>query len=256
MDPSKKIIGLALAGLLLFISPAFAESTVSEAAIPSETAVIVEYVNTTDEKELQELIKNYKTERQKYEKKLKEYESMAAHYQLLISTLEQEIAITDDYIAHYEQEVEKIWSVRQSEYPEASYVWRRLQDFGYSDYVCAGILGNIMAEVGGNTLSLMPKYYADDSRSFYGICQWSKTYSDVWGLNVEGQVDFLLSSIVYEIDTYGTKYKSGFSYDDFVELTDCKKAAKAFAKSYERCSESSISQRERNAVAAYQYFAS
>ena len=58
------------------------------------------------------------------------------------------------------------------EYPVATECWLYLKDLGYNDYVCAGIIGNMMAEVGGGTLNL--QWWLGDS--FYGLCQWSTYY--------------------------------------------------------------------------------
>ena len=40
-------------------------------------------------------------------------------------------------------------------YPTAEYVWAFLKKQGFSDTVAAGIMGNMMAEVGGQTLKLI-----------------------------------------------------------------------------------------------------
>ena len=39
-------------------------------------------------------------------------------------------------------------------YSQATQVWNGLKALGLNDYVCAGIMGNIMAEVGGQTLDI------------------------------------------------------------------------------------------------------
>ena len=86
-------------------------------------------------------------------------------------------------------------------YPEATKVWTILQDYGYNDYVCAGIMGNLMVETGGNTLDLDPDlvYY-----SYYGLCQWSYEYfPSVWYSSLEEQCEFLHDTIEYEINTFG-----------------------------------------------------
>ena len=50
----------------------------------------------------------------------------------------------------------KTWGLimkqKYNEYPVATEIWMFLKNCGYNDYVAAGILGNMMAEVGGNTL--------------------------------------------------------------------------------------------------------
>ena len=124
-----------------------------------------------------------------------------------------------------------IWVARAEEYPVATYVWQFLDDAGYNDYVIAGIIGNMMVECGGHTLALEPYIYSTDG--YYGLCQWSRGYQDrVGDTDTEYQCQFLLDTIVYEIDTYGHLYKRGFDYSSFISLTNEKDAALAFARSY------------------------
>ena len=51
-----------------------------------------------------------------------------------------------------ENQEELKWIEKSEEYESATFIWRYFKDKGYSDYAIAGILGNIMAEVGGQTL--------------------------------------------------------------------------------------------------------
>ena len=144
-----------------------------------------------------------------------------------------------------------------TEYPEAQYVWDTLIDYGLSPEVAAGIMGNIMAEVGGQTLDFSEwKYWSKGTH--YGICQWGggrkADLLNNFGPTFEDQVEFLLYEIKYEIDTYGYKYESGFSYDKFIVMTDVEQTALAFAKSYERCSSNYYNIRMKNAKKAYNYF--
>ena len=138
--------------------------------------------------------------------------------------------------------------------PVATTVWKYLKSLGYNDYVAAGIMGNLMAEVGGHTLNLRPYLYGEN-HNYYGICQWSiKYYPSVNGKNLNQQLDFLAKTIKYEFNTYGHLYNSKFNYSAFLNLNDASAAAKAFAKVYERCGTSTISKRQRNALVAYDYF--
>lgn len=147
------------------------------------------------------------------------------------------------------------WHLKEEEYPEATYIWRYLKGLGYNDYVCAGILGNIMNEVGGDTLKLQPTIYSPD-KAYYGICQWNNKYKEIWDASLENQCNYLEDTIAYELDTFGYAYKKEFNYDKFFELTDVESAALAFAKCYERCNSSSFNARKKNAVNAYNYFVS
>lgn len=144
----------------------------------------------------------------------------------------------------------------EEKYPVARQVWDALKSAGYSDYVCAGIMGNIMAEVGGQTLDLQWEHWSRDSS--YGICQWTqgrkKTLLNDFGADLEAQINFLLWDMEYEFNTYGKRYKKGFNYEDFCALTDYKEISLAFAKCYERCASGSYNVRKRNAEKAYNYF--
>lgn len=156
------------------------------------------------------------------------------------------------YEAIYNEE-NAIWVARADEYPVATYVWQFLDDAGYNDYVIAGIIGNMMVECGGHTLALQPYIYSVDG--YYGLCQWSRGYQDrVGDTDIEYQCQFLLDTIVYEIDTYGHLYKRGFDYSSFISLTNEKDAALAFARSYERCGFMSYGARRACATTAYNYF--
>lgn len=143
------------------------------------------------------------------------------------------------------------WATKATEYPAATQIWRYMKAQGWNDYVCAGIMGNLMAEVGGQTLDIR---YTLSSSGYYGMCQWSRGYSQVWGAGLETQCDFLRDTIKYEFDTYGFKYQKGFNFNSFLNMTDAQQAALAFAKSYERCSSKSYNIRQKNAVKAYNYF--
>lgn len=143
------------------------------------------------------------------------------------------------------------WATKAAEYPAATQIWRYMKAQGWNDYVCAGIMGNLMAEVGGQTLDIR---YTLSSSGYYGMCQWSRGYSQIWGAGLETQCDFLRDTIKYEFDTYGFNYQKGFKFNSFLNMTDAQQAALAFAKAYERCSSASYSIRQKNAIKAYNYF--
>ena len=126
-----------------------------------------------------------------------------------------------------------------------------MKSLGWNDYVCAGIIGNLMAEVGGQTLDIR---YTLSSSGYYGMCQWSRGYGKVWGAGLDTQCDFLRDTIKYEFDTYGFKYQKGFNFNSFLNMDDAQQAALAFAKCYERCASGSYNIRQKNALKAYDYF--
>lgn len=140
----------------------------------------------------------------------------------------------------------------KEKYPVARKVWNYLRNKGYNAYVCAGIIGNMMAECGGQTLNLKPQIYA---HGYYGLCMWSSYYyPKVQGASVEKQLTFLYKTMKNEFNTFGYKYYRGFNYAAFKKLKNCKSAALAFAKCYERCASGSYTIRQKNATVAYKYF--
>ena len=141
---------------------------------------------------------------------------------------------------------------RKTLYPVATEVWEFLTEKGYNEYVVAGILGNMMAEAGGQTLSIQVDAY---SPGYYGICQWSLKYNpQLNNSNLQTQLEHLASSMEYEFNTFGKNYKRGFNYEAFLNMTDEKEAALAFAKCYERCTSASHKKRKENATKAYEFF--
>lgn len=143
-------------------------------------------------------------------------------------------------------------SAEEKEYETATIIWDYLLEQEYSETVAAAILGNIMAEVGGQTLDIDA---TAGSKNYYGICQWSYKYcSDVFGKNLEEQLDYLNKTMEKEFNTFGNQYKSNFKFSDFLEMTDTREAALAFSKCYERNIPESYSVRQDNAAIAYEYF--
>lgn len=143
------------------------------------------------------------------------------------------------------------WQTKKNQYPVATEIWLYMKNLGYNDAVCAGILGNMMGEVGGNTLNIKWWLYGS---GYYGICQWSRSYSGVWGTDLQTQLNFLRDTIQYEMNTYGRNYAKGFNYNQFLQLKDARQAALAFAKCYERGAAWTHSKRQANATVAYNYF--
>ena len=140
----------------------------------------------------------------------------------------------------------------EKEYETATIIWDYLLEQDYSEIIAAAILGNIMAEVGGQTLDIDATI---GSRDYYGICQWSYKYcSDVFNKDLEEQLDYLNKTMEKEFNTFGSQYKSNFKFSDFLEMTDVREAALAFSKCYERNAPGSYLVRQENAVVAYNYF--
>lgn len=175
----------------------------------------------------------------------------------IIQTARAEWKQADELKTKYENiyiNLKNKWEEKEKEYPAATYIWTYLKDLGYNDQICAGILGNIMTECGGQTLDI--QWYLE-SKSYYGICQWAKKYASLAaGASLKEQCDYLRDTIKDEIDTFGYCYQKNFSYNEFLQLTDIGQATLAFAKTYERCSSNGYKARQINAINAYNYFIS
>ena len=145
-------------------------------------------------------------------------------------------------------------ALREKKYPAASTVWHYLTEtMELNEHVAAGILGNMMAEVGGQTLDLQVDC---SGRGYYGICQWSRKYMvyDITGSDLDTQLEYLNKTIEDEFAVFGDLYTSGFTYQDFCNMQNAQDAAKAFAVVYERCGSGSYNVRKSNAVKAYEYY--
>lgn len=262
-----KIFALASLTLVIWASPAFAntDTTFSEAYIPSEYSVI-EYVETSNKEELLQLIKECEQIEKQSNDILNEYQNLdivfhqgILNVNLSINRAKANLEDAQNYKNIYQRKYELIlqqeeeikWEKKSQEYPAATQIWKYLKNQGYNDYVCAGIIGNLMAEVGGQTLDIQ---WWLKGNGYYGMCQWNKRYFKVWNQPLEEQLKFLVDTIDYELNTFGYAYKKGFDYNSFCNLTNEKQAALAFAKCYERCGSGSYNQRQKNATVALNYF--
>ena len=280
-----RIVGIViiLVALITTTSLAFSKTDDSAASSdPAATAAVMMIENPTEEVKVPEVLKYFQemtyedsTDKEVLKTELatcKDYE-----FRLIRLLNNQELADERDLVkeeladvrglmAEYEEtiaaieaeeaRIEAMWSEKAGEYPVATQVWRYMKDeLGWNDYVCAGVMGNMMAEVGGQTLNLQPFLYGHSGGSYYGICQWSgRYYPGIQGASLEAQLDFLRDTVKKELDTYGYVFRSGMDYESFCALTDAEDAALAFAKAYERCGSGSYGIRQSNALKAYNYF--
>lgn len=148
---------------------------------------------------------------------------------------------------------ELLWAKRWEEYPVATEVWLIMKSYGWTDAACAGIMGNMMREVGGGTLKLDPNLRYG---SHYGLCQWtSRYYQEIfpregWAPSVYEQVAFLRHTIL----TYDRiEFPYDFTEEYLLTATDYREVAKKFCDGYERPAENST-RREKYAEKAWKYF--
>lgn len=152
---------------------------------------------------------------------------------------------------------EKNWRVRTEEYPVATQAWLYMKnELGFSDTVCAGIMGNMMAECGGCWTSDLD--WDASSSSGYGMIQWlggrKQQLFSIYGSNpsVENQLNFVKDEL------YGTngvtKQVTDSQLDKIINAETPEDCAYAFACYYERCGEGHRWVRRDYARRAYEYF--
>ena len=155
--------------------------------------------------------------------------------------------------ASYQSNLEalKAW---ENEYYYAYRTLDFLMQNGYSKEVACGIIGNMMVETSGASLSINPTIYSP-GRSHYGLCQWYLKYKPfVANMTFEKQLEYLISDIPVEFKTFGKCYKKGFTAEDFLAVTSAEDAAEIFAKVYERPGAGTYTKRRQCAAKAYEYF--
>ena len=273
--------------ITVFASEAFAPvaetsepvATFSEADIPSETTfpeltepeevvivldtVVVERVEPT----------TYDEANASLEKAIARQELTNTVYQGLITLgyaddhpavvmAKTDIENADADVAYYQEQFEiweekHKWEVRASEYPVATQVWLYMKnELGYNDIVCAGIMGNMMAECGGCWTSDLD--WDVSSSSGFGMIQWlggrkSQLFS-IYGNtpSVEDQLNFMHDELH---GTDGVTWQVTQSQlDKIMGAETPEECAYAFACYFERCGEGHRAPRRGYARRAYEYF--
>ena len=101
---------------------------------------------------------------------------------------------------------------------------------GYSSYVAAGIMGNMMQES-----SMIWNKYDEMGGDGYGLCQWSKTfYPSLYGASLSKQLEYIKPWINDEYNLYKGNYNSNIDLNDFLAMTNEQDVAEAFCKVVER----------------------
>jgi hypothetical protein len=151
---------------------------------------------------------------------------------------------------------ELLWAKRWEECPVATEIWLQMKSYGWTDAACAGIMGNIMRETGGDTLKYIRSDIYNKSKSHYGLCQLAKRYypdiqpTDTWTPSTTEQVEFLRYTILNQKTLH---HSYGFTEEYLLTATDYREVAKKFCNGYERPAENST-RRENNAEKAWKYF--
>ena len=183
----------------------------------------------------------------------------------LSNTLDNEESYTENAVHVMNNEYSRLLSVKkqletdleqfnkwEQEYYYATKTFEFLLSKGFSREVACGIIGNMMIETSGGSLALKPTIY-NPSGNYYGLCQWSISYG-LHGSSFEYQLEYLYYSLEQTFINHGYRYRQGFTYEDFLAITDPQETAQAFAKVYERCAASSYKIRQQSAQTAYEYF--
>lgn len=173
-----------------------------------------------------------------------------------------DIENADADVAYYQEQFEiweekHKWEVRASEYPVATQVWLYMKnELGYNDIVCAGIMGNMMAECGGCWTSDLD--WDVSSSSGFGMIQWlggrkSQLFS-IYGNtpSIEDQLNFMHDELY---GTDGVTWQVTQSQlDKIMGAETPEECAYAFACYFERCGEGHRAPRRGFARRAYEYF--
>lgn len=171
----------------------------------------------------------------------------------------KEIKMQSEEIKKYKKKIEDEsvkWKQRYEEYPVATEVWIYMKLQGWSDIVCSGIMGNLMAETGGSgTLHLD---WDDNGEGGYGLVQWignrRNAIKNKYGAypSVKEQVQFIHDEL------YGTdgvrRQVTDSQFDAIMNAETPEDCAYAFACYYERCAEQYRDMRRDFARKAYSYF--
>ena len=170
--------------------------------------------------------------------------------QQLIASLEQELKSKQQENAELLKNAACSVTYPDTNYLQSKFVWNYLKnEIGLNDYVAAGIMGNIMTEVGGQTLDIS-LYSCRESNggTYYGICQWAggrkERLLNDFGRSLEDQCKFLHAELFEVIP----------KDNSFYDLQDEQEAALYFAKTYERCATWSYARRQTSATRALEYF--
>ena len=249
------------------------ETTISEANIPSEAvpeeetvildAVEVERVDPTSYDHANTLVEEAENRLEIAQMILDGLTTLGYepdHPAVVLAHTEVDNSTSD--LAYYQEkqvEWEKIhkWEVRKAEYPAAAEAWLIMsEEFGWSDTVCAGIIGNLMAECGGCWTQDLD--WQINTKHGMGMVQWiggrRSQLVALYGENptVREQMLFMKDEL------YGsngvTKQVTESQLNEIMNASSPEECAYAFASYYERCASQHRSPRRGYARTAYEYF--
>ena len=254
-----------------YIQPVTLITTISEANIPSEASkevktidlkvMEIKRVNPSTPKEAEIALESARERNRNafavYNGlKFLGYDDSHSAVQLALIEIDNTTKDYEYYLDKYNQISQK-WEKRKIEYPIATQVWLYMKDvFGWNDIVCAGIMGNMMAECGGCWTADLD--WNVDTKHGLGIVQWigarKQLLIDTYGKEptIEEQLLFMKDEL------YGTNnIERQVSTEELNEIMDAstpEDCAFAFATYYERCAKKYRNSRRDYAKQAYDYF--
>ena len=173
----------------------------------------------------------------------------------VIEATENDCVYYEDTLNTFEKEA--AWDKRASEYPIATRVWLYMKnELGYSDIVCAGIMGNLMAECGGCWTQDLD--WDINYSGGFGMIQWlggrkQQLISKYGNMpSVEEQIRFMNDEL-YGLNGV-TKQVTDSQLNEIMNASSPEECAYAFASYYERCASQHRAPRRGYARTAYEYF--
>lgn len=154
------------------------------------------------------------------------------------------------------EEKEVLITIEGTQYPEAKQTWDTLISWGWSAETAAGIIGNMMAEVGGGTLDL--SRWNSDKGCGYGLCQWTSGRASgikyKYGAypNIEQQLQYMKDELLGENGVRAQVTET--ERTQILEGQSPEQVAYAFASYFERCGVRYRARRQDYARIAYDYF--
>ena len=248
-------------------------TTISEANIPSETtpveevvildAVEVERVDPTSYDHANTLLEEAESRLETAQAVLDGLTTLGYepdHPAVVLAHTEVDNSTSD--LAYYQEkmveweEVHK-WEGRKAEYPAATEAWLIMsEEFGWSDAVCAGIIGNLMAECGGCWTQDLD--WQINTKHGMGMVQWiggrRNQLVALYGENptVRDQMMFMRDEL-YGLNGV-TKQVTESQLNEIMNASSPEECAYAFAAYYERCASQHRAPRKGYARTAYEYF--
>lgn len=145
------------------------------------------------------------------------------------------------------------------EYPEAQFIWDTMISWGWTAETCAGIIGNMMAEIGGGTLNL--SNWNSNGGCGYGLIQWTSNRRSVlksrYGSypTIEQQLIFMRDELFGINNTRQQVSSSVLNKIMNINGNETPESiAFCFASNYERCAKQYRAKRQGYARIAYEYF--